>query len=129
MAAGTRRKKSNFDLGKNEKGAEAHKYLPDHNRQDCFLRFHKFKQQELSAEEYISKFDHFMLKCDLSEPKEHTIARFLDGLRPNIGMLFNYNPIGPILMSTSLCLKLKDNKWRLESILFDHCTSHIVPTD
>lgn len=32
-------------------------------------------------EEYTAVFDHFMIKCDESKAKEHTIAHYLGGLR------------------------------------------------
>ena len=35
-------------------------YLPDHFKQDAFLRFYNFKQKELSVEEYTTEFDHLM---------------------------------------------------------------------
>jgi len=36
------------------------KYMLDHFKQDSFLRFHNFKQKELSVEEYTIDFDHLM---------------------------------------------------------------------
>ena len=57
------------------------KYLPDHFKQDAFLRFHNFKQNELSVEEYTAEFDHLMTWCDIVEPKdEQMIAHYLGGL-------------------------------------------------
>ena len=50
-------------------------------RQYVFFKIHNFKQKEHSVEEYTSKFDHLMLKGDLIEPEEQTIARYLGGLR------------------------------------------------
>ena len=56
------------------------KYLLDHFKKNAFLRFHNFKKKELSVEEYISKFDLLMTRCDIVEPKEQMIAYYLGGL-------------------------------------------------
>lgn len=61
------------------------KYLPENYRQDIFLKFHNFKQKELSVEDFTGEFENLMIKCDLVEPEEQTIARYLAGLRPEIG--------------------------------------------
>ena len=56
------------------------KFLPEHYRQDAFLKSHNFRQKELSVEEYTTEFDHLKMRCDVSELKEQTIARYLRGL-------------------------------------------------
>ena len=61
------------------------KFLPDNYRQDIYLKFQNFKQKELSVEDYTAEFDNLMMKCDLVEAEEHTIARYLGGLKPEIG--------------------------------------------
>uniref|UniRef100_A0A2N9ICK2 RNA-directed DNA polymerase n=1 Tax=Fagus sylvatica TaxID=28930 RepID=A0A2N9ICK2_FAGSY len=59
------------------------KYLPDHYKQDAFMKFHNFKQRELSVEEYTAEFDHLMIRCDVVEQEEQMIARYLGGWRSN----------------------------------------------
>ena len=61
------------------------KFWHDNYRQDIYLKFHNFKQKELSVEDYTAEFDNLMMKCDLVEAEEHTIARYLGGLKPEIG--------------------------------------------
>uniref|UniRef100_A0A2N9IIC5 Reverse transcriptase n=1 Tax=Fagus sylvatica TaxID=28930 RepID=A0A2N9IIC5_FAGSY len=46
------------------------KYLPDHYKQDAFMKFHNFKQRELSVEEYTTEFDHLMIRCDVVEKQQ-----------------------------------------------------------
>uniref|UniRef100_A0A2N9IMF6 Retrotransposon gag domain-containing protein n=1 Tax=Fagus sylvatica TaxID=28930 RepID=A0A2N9IMF6_FAGSY len=53
------------------------KYLPEHYKQDAFMKFHNFKQRELSVEEYTAEFDHLMIRCDVVEQEEQMIARYL----------------------------------------------------
>ena len=43
------------------------KYLPDHYKQDAFMKFHNFKRRELFVEEYTVEFDHLMICCDVVE--------------------------------------------------------------
>ena len=69
------------------------KYLPDMYWQDVFLKLHNFKQKELSAEEHTAEFDHLMMKCDLVEPEEQTIAHFLGGLKLEIGSAIQLQPL------------------------------------
>lgn len=39
----------------------------------------------MPVETYTTEFEQLMMKCDLQEPEEHTIIRYLGGLRPSIG--------------------------------------------
>jgi len=36
----------------------------------------------MSVEEYTRKFEKLLIKCDIQEPEEQTIARYLEGLDP-----------------------------------------------
>ena len=74
------------------------KYLPEHYKQDAFMKFHNFKQRELSVEEYTAEFDHLMICCDVVEQEEQMIARYLGGLRVEIMMWCSYNHIGLTMM-------------------------------
>ncbi|GKA57705.1 putative CCCH-type zinc finger family protein [Tanacetum coccineum] len=68
------------------------RFLPENYRQDSFLKFHNLKQQDKSAEEYTSEFDHLMIKCDIVEPEEQTIARYLGGLWSEISNVVQLQP-------------------------------------
>ena len=48
------------------------------------MKFHNFKQRELSVEEYTAEFDHLMICCDVVKQEEQMIARYLGGLRVEI---------------------------------------------
>ncbi|KAK9227018.1 hypothetical protein WN943_012067 [Citrus x changshan-huyou] len=61
-------------------------------KQDIYLKFHNFRQKELSVEDYATEFDNLMMKCDLVEAEEHTIARYLGGLKPEIGNVVQLQP-------------------------------------
>lgn len=55
------------------------KYLLDRYKQELFLKFHHFQKNLLSVEQYVSEFEELMLKCDLTEPEENTVDKFLSG--------------------------------------------------
>ncbi|PKI40719.1 hypothetical protein CRG98_038900 [Punica granatum] len=50
------------------------KFLPASYKQDTFSRLYNFKQKELTVEEYTAEFEHLMMKCDIVEPEEQSIA-------------------------------------------------------
>ncbi|XP_039140401.1 uncharacterized protein LOC120277608 [Dioscorea cayenensis subsp. rotundata] len=68
------------------------RFLPESYRQDSYLKLHNFKQNDLSVEEYTAEFDYLMIKCDVVEPQEQTIARFLGGLRTEVGNMVQLQP-------------------------------------
>ncbi|KAG5539880.1 hypothetical protein RHGRI_020186 [Rhododendron griersonianum] len=68
------------------------KFLPDNYRQDAFLKFHNFEQKELTVEEYTAEFDQLQMRCDILEPEEQTIARYLRGLRSEIRHVVQLQP-------------------------------------
>ena len=48
------------------------------------MKFYNFKQGALSIEDYTREFEYLMLRCDVVEPKEQTIARYLAGMKDEI---------------------------------------------
>ncbi|KAK0587640.1 hypothetical protein LWI29_026225 [Acer saccharum] len=68
------------------------KYLPDNYRQDIFLKIQNFRQKDLSIAEYTAEFDNLMLKGDLMEPEQQTIARYLGGLNYEISNVVQLQP-------------------------------------
>ncbi|CAL2280662.1 unnamed protein product [Prunus armeniaca] len=68
------------------------KFIPENYRQDCFLKFHNFKQSDVSVEEYTTEFDKLRMLCDIIEPEEQTIARYLGGLRYEIRNIVQLQP-------------------------------------
>ncbi|GKV43369.1 hypothetical protein SLEP1_g50669 [Rubroshorea leprosula] len=60
------------------------KFLPDRYYQDNFVKFHNLQQKSLTVEEYTMEFEQLMMKCDVREKEEQTIARYLGGLDNDI---------------------------------------------
>jgi hypothetical protein len=83
------------------------KYLLDHYSQDVFLKFHNFRQNELSVEEYTAKFDHSMMRCDIVEPEEQMVARYLGGLRYEISNVVQLQPYWTYNDVCKLALKVE----------------------
>ena len=58
------------------------RFLPPTYVQDCYSQFHNLTQGNMSVEEYTREFEKLMIKCDIQEPEEQTIVRYLGGLEP-----------------------------------------------
>lgn len=61
----------------------------------CLMKKHEYYRHELyirlqslskvtCVEDYVKEFEMLMMRCELQEPQEHTIARFLEGLNREI---------------------------------------------
>ncbi|KAI9156366.1 hypothetical protein LWI28_005047 [Acer negundo] len=61
-------------------------------KQDNYVKFYNFKQYNLPVEEYIREFEYLMLRSDINEPEEQTIARFLGGLKRDIANVIRLQP-------------------------------------
>ena len=83
------------------------KYLPDYYKQDAFMKFHNFKQRELSVEEYTVEFDHLMIRCDIVKKEEQMIARYLDGLRVEISDVVHLQPYWTYNYVCKLAMKVE----------------------
>ena len=53
------------------------RYLLTNYHQDIYLKFHNFKQQDLSVEDYSAKFVNLIIKGDLQEGEEICIGHYI----------------------------------------------------
>jgi len=60
------------------------KFLPSHYYRDSFIQQQNLRQKNLSVEEYTREFEKLMMKCDIHEREEQTIARYLGGLNTDV---------------------------------------------
>jgi hypothetical protein len=60
------------------------RFVPDYYKQELYIRLQTLRQGSLSMEEYVKEFELLLIRCELMEPQEQTIARFLGGLRKDI---------------------------------------------
>lgn len=59
-----------------------------------FFKFHDLKQKYLSIEKYTIEFEQLMMKCDIVELEEQTVARYLGSLKTEIGNTIQLMPYG-----------------------------------
>ena len=60
------------------------RFLPESYKQDIYNRLYSLKQNNMSVGEYMREFEQLLLRGDIHEPQEQTVARFLNGLDPLI---------------------------------------------
>jgi len=48
--------------------------------QDNYSQLHNLTQGNISVDEYTREFEKLQIKCDIQEPEEQTIVRYLSGL-------------------------------------------------
>ena len=68
------------------------KYLPFHYHQDIFLKIQNLKHQNWTMKEYSAKFENMMIKRDLQEVEEQSIAHYLAHLRFKIPKTVQLQP-------------------------------------
>nr|XP_025608056.1 uncharacterized protein LOC112701524 [Arachis hypogaea] len=92
------------------RGELKRKFLPEHYRQDTFIKFHKLRQKSLSVEEYTMDFEELLMKCDIQEPEEQTIACYLGGLNTEISDVVQLQPYWTLDDVIRLSLKIEKQK-------------------
>lgn len=60
------------------------RFLPDNYIQNNYLKLHSLRQGARSVDEFTEEFDLLTIRSGVTEDEEHTIARYLGGLRPEI---------------------------------------------
>ena len=68
------------------------RFVPEHYRQDLFNKLQQLKQGTKSVEEYYKEIEMTMLRADLKELNEQTMARFLNGLNYPIRKIVEFQP-------------------------------------
>jgi len=58
------------------------RFLPPTYVQDCYSQLHNLIEGSMSVEEYTREFEKLLIKCDIQEPEEQIIVRYLGGLDP-----------------------------------------------
>ncbi|OMO69839.1 reverse transcriptase [Corchorus capsularis] len=89
------------------------KFLPEDYKQDVFLKLQNLKQGSMSVLDYTAEFDALMIKANINEPEEQTIARYLAGLKiliANIVVLQPYRTLNDVIKLTLRVEKQVKNK-------------------
>ena len=93
------------------------KYILFNYHQDIYLKIHNYKQQDWSMKDNLTKFENFMIKGDLREVKEQSIACYLTGMRFDISRIIYMQPYNTLQDVIKLAFKVKAlNKYRSSTI-------------
>ena len=60
------------------------KYVPSSYRQHLFVQWSTLRQGSRSVAEYIQEWERLYVLCDINEPKEMRIGKFIGGLREDL---------------------------------------------
>ena len=67
----------------------------------------------MCVEDYVKEFEVLMMRCELQEPQEQTIARFLGGLNREIANMMELQPFVFLEDIIKLSIKVERQlKWR-----------------
>ena len=59
-------------------------FVPKHYQRDLFDKLQNLRQRSFSIEEYYKEMEKAMIRANVYEDEEQTIARFMAGLHRNI---------------------------------------------
>jgi hypothetical protein len=68
------------------------RFVPKHYRRDLFDKLQNLKQGSFSVEEYYKEMEKAMIRANVYEDEEQTIARFMAGLHRNIQRIVEFQP-------------------------------------
>ena len=83
------------------------KFLPSLYLQENYSKLHHLKQGSLSIQEYTRKFKRLLIKCDLKEDEDQTLARYLGGLNERIAHVMEVHPYHTLDELSSLARKVE----------------------
>jgi len=83
-ATRTRERKSKINTWDKMKSKMKARFLLSTYVQDNYMLFHHLTQGKMNVEEYTREFEKLMIKCDIHEPEEQTMVRYLGGFDPRI---------------------------------------------
>jgi anaerobic selenocysteine-containing dehydrogenase len=81
-----------IDTWQDMKVAMYQRFVPDHYRQDLFNKLQNLKQGFKSVEEYYKEMEMIMMRGEVQELDEQTMARFLNGLNKPIKKIVDFQP-------------------------------------
>ncbi|PKI32380.1 hypothetical protein CRG98_047229, partial [Punica granatum] len=91
------------------------RFVPEYYKQDLFLKLQSIRQGGMSVEHYVMEFEMLSMRCEPSEPREQTIARFIGGLNKEIADVVGLQPY--VFLEDLITLASKVEKQRKRSKL------------
>ncbi|XP_052172190.1 uncharacterized protein LOC127788118 [Diospyros lotus] len=68
------------------------RFVPEYYKQELYIRLQSLRQGGMSVEDYVKEFEMLMMRCELQELQEQTIARFIGGLNREIANIVELQP-------------------------------------
>ena len=68
------------------------RFVPSHYTRDLFNKLQKISQGTKSVEEYFKEMELAMIRANVQEPQEQTMARFLNGLNHPVKKIAKFQP-------------------------------------
>ncbi|ONH94846.1 hypothetical protein PRUPE_7G034800 [Prunus persica] len=96
------------------------KFLPENYLQTNFLKLHNLRQGNWAIEEYTEEFDLLTMRCGLIEEEEHTVARYLGGMRREIHdvvvlqQYWSYDDVFKLAIQVEKQIKTRSRSTRIE---------------
>ena len=98
------------------------RFIPSHYHQDLYQKLQNLSQGSRSVDDYFKEMEIAMLRANVVEDREATMARFLSGLRPEITKIIelqHYVEITDMVDKASKVehrLKWRGNAWSTNAI-------------
>lgn len=83
------------------------RFVPTHYSRDLFKKLQLLKQGTKSVEEYYKEMEIEMIRANVKEDDEQTMARFLNGLNHSIKKIANFQPYSNLLELVHQATKVK----------------------
>ena len=81
------------------------RFVPRHYRRDIFDKLQNLRQGKLSVEEYHKEMEKAMIRANIHEDEEQSMARFLYGLNPNVKRVVDLQPYRNVVELVHLASK------------------------
>ena len=82
-------------------------FVPDYYRQELYLRLQSLRQGGMSVEDYVQKFEMLTIRCNLEEPQDRAIARFITSLKFEIASVVELQTFQTLEEAINLACKVE----------------------
>ena len=89
------------------------RFVPDYYRQELYLRLQSLRQGGMSVEDYVQEFEMLTIRCNVEEPQERAIARFITGLKFEIASVVELQTFQTLEEAINLACKVERQRKRI----------------
>ena len=83
------------------------KYIPPHHKRELLHKLQSLTQGSKSVDEYFNEMDQALMRSNIDEDSETTMARFMNGLNKNISHLVELHDYKDIEELLQMALKVE----------------------